>query len=78
MKGNLKVKLILNCGNTDEMAIIAVIIAIYAIAKFSSKTNFQGFNGTRTHSLGGSAVVPYQLSYEDPYVGGRPMFLSLS
>ena len=29
--------------------------------------------GIRTHDLCGSAAVLYQLSYDDPYVGSRPI-----
>ena len=34
---------------------------------------FRDFNGIRTHGLCVSAVVPHQLSYEDPYVRSRPI-----
>ena len=33
-----------------------------------------GFNGIRTHGLCVSAAVLYQLSYEDPYIGSRPIY----
>ena len=35
---------------------------------------FSGFNGIRTHGLCVSAAVLHQLSYEDPYVGSRPIY----
>ena len=35
---------------------------------------FQGFNGVSTHGLCLSAAVLYHLSYEDPYVGRRPIY----
>ena len=35
---------------------------------------FRGFNGIRTHALCVSAAVLHQLSYEDPYVGSRPIY----
>ena len=34
---------------------------------------FRGFNGIRTHGLCVSAAVLHQLSYEDPYIGSRPI-----
>ena len=34
-----------------------------------------GFNGIRTRGLCVRAAVLYQLSYEDPYTGGKPIFL---
>ena len=34
----------------------------------------RGFNGFRTRGLGIGAAVLYQLSYEDPYTGSRPVY----
>ena len=39
-----------------------------------SRKMFLGFNGIWTHGLCVSAAVLYQLSYEDPYVGSRPIY----
>ena len=50
----------------------AVVIAIFAIANKPVK-NRQGFNGIRTDGLCVSAAVLYQLNYEDPYIGNRPV-----
>ena len=38
------------------------------------KKVFRGFNGNRTRGLCVRAAVLYQLSYEDPYTGGRPIY----
>ena len=38
------------------------------------KKGFQGFNGIRTRGLCISAAVLSQLSYEDPYTGGWPIY----
>ena len=38
------------------------------------KKTILGFNGIRTHGLWVSAAVLYQLSYEDPYIGSRPIY----
>ena len=38
------------------------------------KKGFRGFNGIRTHGLCVSAAVLSQLSYEDPYTGGWPIY----
>ena len=38
------------------------------------KKVFRGFNGIRTRGLCVRAAVLYQLSYEDPYTGGRPIY----
>ena len=40
--------------------------------KFTQK-EFWDFNGIQTHSLCVSAAVLYQLSYEDPCIGSRPI-----
>ena len=42
--------------------------------KFKPEKKFLGFNGIRTHGLCVSAAVLYQLSYEDPYIGSRPIY----
>ena len=42
--------------------------------KLQPNRNFPGFNGITTHSLCPSAAVPYQLSYEDPHVGSKPIY----
>ena len=39
----------------------------------SQLVKVRGFHGTRTHGFGVSAEVLYRLSYEDPYVGSRPI-----
>ena len=39
-----------------------------------ARKNFQGFNGILTHGLCVSAAVFYRLSYEDQWVGSRPVF----
>ena len=46
--------------------------------KFKPGKNFQGFSRIRTNDLCVSAAVLYQLSYEDPYVGNRPIYISSS
>ena len=38
------------------------------------KNLFQGFNGNRTRGLCVGAAVLSQLSYEDPYTGGWPIY----
>ena len=38
------------------------------------KKGFRGFNGIRTRGLCVSAAVLSQLSYEDPYTGGWPIY----
>ena len=64
-----------NCGNTNEMSMWpSQWIAIYAIAKIARKKDFRGFNGIRTRGLCVSAAVLSQLSYEDPYTGGWPIY----
>ena len=40
----------------------------------SPKKKFRGFNGIRTRGLCVSAAVLSQLSYEDPYTGGWPIY----
>ena len=55
--------------------IVAVVIAIEAIAN-NLKKKFCDFNGIRTQSLCVSAAVLYHLSYEDPYIGSRPICFS--
>ena len=42
--------------------------------KIARKKVFQGFNGIRTRGLCIHAAVLYQLNYEDPYTGGRPIY----
>ena len=49
-------------------------IAISAIAKIARKKDFRSFNGIRTRGLCVSAAVLSQLSYEDPYTGGWPIY----
>ena len=39
------------------------------------KKDFRGFNGIRTRGLCVSAAVLSQLSYEEPYTGGGPIYL---
>ena len=39
----------------------------------SQLVKVRGFHGTRTYGFGVSAEVFYRLSYEDPYVGSRPI-----
>ena len=39
----------------------------------SNPKKFLDFNGIRTHGLCGSAAVLYQLSYENQYLGSRPI-----
>ena len=64
-----------NCGNTNEMSMWpSQWIAIQAIAKIARKKDFRGFNGIRTRGLCVSAAVLSQLSYEDPYTGGWPIY----
>ena len=41
--------------------------------RFLPPQNFQVFAGIRTHGLCVSAAVLYQLTYEDPYAGSRPI-----
>ena len=38
-----------------------------------TRKKFRDFNGIRTHDLCISATVLYQLNYEDPYIGSRPI-----
>ena len=56
----------------NEDMIVAVVIAIKAIANKPEK-KFRDFRGIRTHGLCVSAAVLYHLSYEDPYIGSRPI-----
>ena len=42
--------------------------------KFKPEKKFLGFNGIWTHGLCVSTAVLYQLSYEDPYIGSRPIY----
>ena len=42
--------------------------------KIARKKVFRGFNGIRTRDLCVSAAVLSQLSYEDPYTGGWPIY----
>ena len=39
-----------------------------------TRKKFGDFNGIQIHGLCVSAAVLYQLSYEDPYIGSRPIF----
>ena len=43
-----------------------------------ARKKFQLFNGIRTYGLCVCAAVPYQLSYEDPHIGSRPISEGLS
>ena len=50
-------------------------VTIAVESKFKqSRRNFSGFNGIRTPGLCVCAGVLYQLSYADPYTGGRPIY----
>ena len=42
--------------------------------EIARKQVFRGFDGTRTRGLCVRAEVLYQLSYEDPYTGGWPIY----
>ena len=44
------------------------------LRKWPEKKFFRGFNGIRTRGLCVSAAVLSQLSYEDPYTGGWPIY----
>ena len=44
------------------------------LRKARKKKVFRGFNGIRTRGLCVSAAVLSQLSYEDPYTGGWPIY----
>ena len=46
----------------------------FKIAKMARKKDFRGFKGIRTRGLCVSAAVLSQLSYEDPYAGGWPIY----
>ena len=43
-------------------------------AQMKWRKKFQGFNGIRTHGLCVCAAVLYQLSYEVPHIGSRPIY----
>ena len=55
--------------------IIAVKSQIKHLRRARKKV-FRGFNGIRTRGLCFRAAALYQLSYEDPYTGGRPIYWS--
>ena len=57
----------------NEDMTVAVVIAIKAIANKPEKKKIRDFKGIRTHGLYVSAAVLYHLSYEDPYIGSRPI-----
>ena len=42
--------------------------------KVSPEKCFRGFNELRIYGLCVSAAVLHQLTYEDPYVGSRPIY----
>ena len=44
------------------------------LSKIARKKVFRGFNGIRTRGLCVRSAVLYQLSYEDPYTRGRPIY----
>ena len=45
----------------------------YYLRKYSHPKKFQDFNRVLAYGLYVSAAVLYQLSYEDPYIGSRPI-----
>ena len=66
----LIMKWVVNCENTNEYENVTVAVA--------PENDFRGFNGNRTRGLCVRAAVLYQLSYEDPYTGGRPIYWLVS
>ena len=59
---------------TMTMTINIAVESQYKQLRSCPKKVFQGFNGIRTCVLCVRAAVLYQLSYEDPYTGGRPIY----
>ena len=53
--------------------IVAVVIVINQLEINPPPPQIWNFNGIRTHDLCVSSAVLYQLSYEDPYIGGGPI-----
>ena len=63
-----------NCGHTYEMKMWSSQLWLrFKQSQSKPEKCFRGFNGIRTHGLCVSAAVLHQLSYEDPYVGSRPI-----
>ena len=65
-----------NYGNKDEMDnyVTTAVESQFKQLRSSPKKVFRGFNGIRTRGLCVRAAVLYQLSYEDPYTGTRPIY----
>ena len=65
----------MNCRNTNlnkDTIVAAVVIAIEAVANLPEK-KFRDFNRIGIHGVCTSALVFYQLGYEDQYIGSRPI-----
>ena len=54
------------------MVVAAVVVAIEAVANLPEKKN-RDFNGIGIHGVCTSALVFYQLGYEDRHIGSRPI-----
>ena len=64
-----------NCRHTNEMKMWSSQLWLrFKQSQIKPHKCFRGFNRIRTHGLCVSAVVLHQLSYEDPYVGSRPIY----
>ena len=64
-----------NCRHTNEMKMWSSHLWLrFKQSQSKPEKCFRGFNGIRTHGLCVSATVLHQLSYEDPYIGSRPIY----
>ena len=64
-----------NCRNTNlnkDMVVAAVVMATEAVANLPEK-KIRDFNGIGIHGVYTSALVFYQLGYEDRHIGSRPI-----
>ena len=73
-----RIRWIVNCGNTSEMKMwssqLYRNLSNCESTCSPEKKRFWDFNGTRTCGLCVSTAVLSQLSYEDPYTGGWPIY----
>ena len=63
----------MNCRHTNEMKVWSSQLCLRFKQLQLSPKNVSGLQRIRTHGLCVSALVLHQLSYEDPYVGSRPI-----
>ena len=64
-----------NCRHTNEVKMWSSQLWLqFKQSQIKPKKCFQGFNGIRARGLCVSAAVLHQRSYEDPYVGSRPIY----